>query len=120
MPRLSRWAGRRQRTKMETNTNTNTAAWPMRIELRAYHSADAARFGIDVNAENGDAVGWRIPCYRVIEIDSADDAADVADYIRREADAMADDDHPHTIAVRAKMLADADAIERASDREGDA
>jgi len=95
---------------METNTNTN--AWPMRIELRTYHSADAARFGIDVNAENGDAVGWRIPCYRVIEIDSADDAADVADYIRREADAMVDDDHPHTVAVRAKMHADANALGR--------
>jgi len=102
-----------------TNTNTNTAAWPMRIELRSYYSVDAALFGIDVNAENGNAVGWRMPCYPVIEIDSADDAADVADYIRREADVIARDDTDSGRAARVKMYADADMIERAAARRGD-
>jgi len=91
----------------------------MRIELRSYYSVDAALFGIDVNAENGNAVGWRMPCYPVIEIDSADDAADVADYIRREADVIARDGGEHAPTVRVKMYADADMIERAAARRGD-
>lgn len=104
---------------METNTNTNTNPWPMRIEMRTMDSIDAAEFGIDVNAEIGETVGWRVLPNRRIEVDSRDDARDVAGYIRREADLVPEDrSAAHRETVRA-MYADADTIERAADRRGE-
>ena len=101
---------------METR---NVNVWPMRIELRTMDSVDAAEFGIDVNAENGETVGWRVLPNQRIEIDSYHDAHDVAGYIRREADLLAEGFTRTGPTVRERMYADADMIERAADRRGE-
>ena len=111
---------------METNTNTNAAAWPMRIELRSPDSWAAAVFGIDANRENGDAVGWRMLEGRWIEVDSADDAEDVADYIVRDSFALGEASGARRAVMRddadriGRMAANRARIERAADRGGDA
>lgn len=99
---------------METNKRTN--AWPMRIELDTVDAVYAAEFGIDVNAERGETVGWRVLPGRWIEVDSIDDAYDLAGYVRREAESAWIHGDPAREELQAAMHADADLVERAAAR----
>lgn len=64
---------------------TPTTTWPLTFELDSWVSVDAVQFGIDVNAEKGEAVGFRSLRGRFIRLDSHYDAHDCANYIHREA-----------------------------------
>ena len=67
-----------------------TTTWPKRLELSTHWSVSAVEFAIGVNAENGEAVGFRMVDLFTLEVDSADAAGDCADYILREAETLSD------------------------------
>jgi sugar/nucleoside kinase (ribokinase family) len=80
---------------METDTN-------YRFDFRGLcqDSIDAIEWAIEVNAENGEQVGFRLVGGTRLETDTASDALDAADYIEREAELLAElasDDMRHDI-----------------------
>ena len=64
---------------------TTTKAWPLRFKLNSWVSVDAVYFGIDVNHEIDEVVGFRMLQGQIVHLDDHHAAHDCAGYINREA-----------------------------------